>query len=236
MNCIILAAGRNTRLDNGIPKSMLKVGDETLMERHLRLFRSIGVTKFCVITGYRHHMLEEFFAQAPATVSTHVELIHNAEYDKANGVSLNCAADWISRQQEETFFFTMADHFFAADFLREAAKGMSKVDTLSLVVDRPGEANKHIDLADVTKVKVRNGLIAEIGKHLKTYDCYDTGLFMASKPMFDYLHQSIVNGGDSISNMVQLLAAEQRAAIYEVTGHFWNDVDTPSDLAVTRES
>jgi len=235
MKCIILAAGRNTRLDNGIPKSMLKVGDETLMERHLRLFRGIGVTHFCVITGYRHHMLDDFFAIAPEHVSTNVHIIHNPNFDKANGVSLYCAADWIGAS-EEPFFFTMADHYFTEAFLYEVAKGISNVHTLSLVVDRPGEANKHIDLEDVTKVKTSNGLITEIGKQLDVYDCYDTGLFMARKSMFYYLKKSIETGGDSISNMVQSLAAEKLAAVFEVNGHFWNDVDTPSDLATTRQS
>lgn len=235
MKCIILAAGRNTRLDNGIPKSMLKVGDETLMERHIRLFRHIGVTQFCVITGYRHQMLEAFFASRTEYISSAVQLIHNPEFDRANGVSLNCASDWVG-SSDEPFFFTMADHFFTEAFLKEVIKAVANVKTLTLVVDRPSEINKHIDLEDVTKVKTSKGLIVEIGKQLKEYDCYDTGLFMARKVMFEHLRTSIANGGDSISNMVQALAGKGLADVYEVNGHFWNDVDTPSDLATTRDS
>jgi choline kinase len=233
MNCIILAAGRNTRLDNGIPKSLLSVQGETLMERHMRLFSAVGVTNFCIVTGYRNEMLEDFFEKNQDRLPP-VTLVHNPDFDQANGISLLCAAEWIQRKSEENFFFTMADHFFTEDFLMEAVKGMETLDVLTLLVDRPGKLNAHIDLEDVTKVKVSENKIAEIGKHLAEYDVYDTGLFLANKRMFDHLKNCIDNGGDSISNMVQALASIKKADVYEVSGYFWNDVDTPSDLDATR--
>jgi choline kinase len=52
--------------------------------------------------------------------------------------------------------------------------------------------------------------------------------------MFDYLRQSIDQGKDSISNMVQMLTEKQQASLLEVSGHFWNDVDTPADLDYMR--
>ena len=232
MNCIILAAGRNTRLDNGIPKSLLSVQGETLMERHLRQFTSIGVKRFCVVTGYRNEMLEDFFSTRIDQFN--VELVHNPQFDLANGISLFRAAEWADQLPEENFFFTMADHFFTEDFLKDAMKAKESLEILTLVVDRPSELNAHIDLEDVTKVKVSENKIKEIGKHLADYDVYDTGLFMANRSMFSYLKECIDNGGDSISNMVQSLAAKGKADVFEVSGHFWNDVDTPSDLDTTR--
>lgn len=232
MNCIILAAGRNTRLDNGIPKSLLSVQGETLMERHLRQFTSIGVKQFCVVTGYRNEMLEDFFSSLKDQYD--VELVHNPQFDLANGISLYCASEWAQQLAEEQFFFTMADHFFTEDFLRDSMRAKQSLEILTLVVDRPSKQNAHIDLDDVTKVKISENKIKEIGKHLTDYDVYDTGLFLASKSMFGYLKQCIDNGGDSISNMVQSLAALGKADVFEVSGHFWNDVDTPSDLDTTR--
>ena len=232
MNCIILAAGRNTRLDNGIPKSLLSVQGETLMERHLRLFSKIGVKRFCVVTGYRNEMLEDFFSTRKDQFN--VELVHNPKFDLANGISLHCAAEWAEQLPEENFFFTMADHFFTEDFLSDAMQAKQTLDILTLVVDRPSKLNAHIDLEDVTKVKISENKIKEIGKHLTDYDVYDTGLFLANKSMFGYLKECIDNGGDSISNMVQALASAGKADVYEVSGHFWNDVDTPSDLDTTR--
>lgn len=232
MNCIILAAGRNTRLDNGIPKSLLAVQGETLMERHIRLFSKIGVKRFCVVTGYRNEMLEDFFNKKDQFSS--VDLIHNPQYDLANGISLMCASEWAEGLPEENFFFTMADHFFTEDFLQDAKKAMQTLDILTLIVDRPGKLNEHIDLEDVTKVKVTDNKIVQIGKHLTDYDVYDTGLFLANKRMFGSLKACIDQGGDSISNMVQALASVKKADVFEVSGHFWNDVDTPSDLDTTR--
>ena len=56
MVCVILAAGKNLRLNLGQPKSALTVGGQSLMERHIDQFQKIGVTDFAVITGF-HQVL-----------------------------------------------------------------------------------------------------------------------------------------------------------------------------------
>ena len=234
MNCIILAAGKNTRLDNGIPKSMLKIDEETLLDRHLRLFTKFGIENFCIVTGYRNEVLNEFIGNLDESLRKRITIAHNPRFDLANGVSLSRAGQWVKNFVTNDFFFTMADHFFSEDFVERAIAADSLATTLSLVVDRPSFSNAHIDLDDVTRVKSNNGLIENIGKHLDTYDFFDTGLFHAKVEMFEYLEESIREGKHSISNMVQRLIESKQASIREVSGHFWNDVDTPEDLDFMR--
>ena len=104
-----------------------------------------------------------------------------------------------------------------------------------LIVDRPAKSNAHIDLEDVTKVKSHGTFIDQIGKELQDYNFYDTGLFVARPSIFEALEECIAQGGESISNMVQLMASRQRAFVQEVSDCFWNDVDTPTDLKYMRE-
>ena len=234
MNCIILAAGKNTRLDNGIPKSMLEIGDETLLERHLHQFTKCGIENFCIVTGYRNEMLEEFIGNLSEPLRNRITIAHNPRFDLPNGVSLFQAKTWVKRFGIGEFFFTMADHFFSEEFVESALASDYTDTTLSLVVDRPSFTNAHIDLDDVTRVQSNGNLIQYIGKHIESYDFFDTGLFHARADMFDYLGKSIADGKHSISNMVQLLTKSKQACITEVSGHFWNDVDTPEDLDFMR--
>ena len=203
------------------------------MERHLRLFSSLGVQSFCVVTGYRHRMLEEFFEARSAAED--ITLMHNPAYERSNGLSLFQARSWAEEREQDRFFFTMADHFFSEEFLREASHQAPAQGVLSLAVDKPSETNRHIDLDDVTKVLGSDGKIESIGKHLTDYNYFDTGLFVASTEMFIHLQKTIDVGKESISDMVQALCAERLATYFEVSGHFWNDVDTPDDLQNMRK-
>ena len=235
MNCIILAAGKNTRLDNGIPKSMLKIGDETLLERHLRQFTKFGIENFCIVTGYRHHFLEDFIETLDISIKTRITVVHNSKFDLANGISLFQAKSWVEENSINDFFYTMADHYFSEPFVEQALSSKFSENVLSLVVDKPSQTNEHIDLDDVTRVQSDGELIQTIGKHLERYDYFDTGLFHGRREMFDYLEKSILAGKDSISNMVQLLTESKQASVKEVSGHFWNDVDTQADLSFMRD-
>ncbi len=60
---VILAAGRGTRLrpyTNDIPKGFIKIGNETLIERSVRLLKSNGIRKIIIGTGYLSEHYENF--------------------------------------------------------------------------------------------------------------------------------------------------------------------------------
>src|SRR5665811_871848 len=62
MRAIILAAGRGLRLQQAdgrqLPKCLLQFGGMSLLERHLRLLRSVGVENLVLALGYRHELVE----------------------------------------------------------------------------------------------------------------------------------------------------------------------------------
>ena len=61
MKAIILAAGRGTRLNHytaDLPKGMLSFAGETLIERQIRLFNSIGINDIIIITGYKSEKIK----------------------------------------------------------------------------------------------------------------------------------------------------------------------------------
>lgn len=235
MNLVILAAGKNTRLDTGIPKSLVKLNGETLMSRHIRLFKQHGVKKFCVISGYGAENLEQALPELIDTHNVDITILHNNRFDLENGFSVFRAKEWVEENQMEDFFLTMGDHVFDPDFIKEfILKSAELKSTLQLAVDMPGESNKHIDIDDVTKVQVdEDNFIESIGKTINEYNRYDTGLFRLKSNVFDVFQQSFDMGEYTISQSVSKLIADKQAKSVLVEGYTWNDVDNPDDLQST---
>ncbi|MCH8496427.1 MAG: NTP transferase domain-containing protein [Balneolales bacterium] len=259
-NGIILAAGKNSRFDTGIPKSMHEIGIQTLLERQVRQLHRAGVRNIAVVVGYRGDVLEEYIRQVLNPKVKHtVDIIWNHDFEKANAHSIACAREWIEGQApgpDDAFFCTMADHVFSDDFFSRVTREIKMHPpvemraTLHLAVDMVSEHNLHIDVADVTKVKldlesaidtsedapsVTGAQIVEIGKGLSSYSYYDTGCFVLKSSIFDAVDRAIDTVGDGISDTVTSLVSQGQARVIDVSGLFWNDVDTPDDFRKTTE-
>lgn len=235
--CIILAAGRNSRLDTGIPKSLLKAGEQSLIERQITVLNSFGIEQFCVVVGYQKEKLSEELNRIAAQHHIDIEIAVNMDWELENGYSLYSAKKWIEQYQIENFYFTMADHYFSLPFLEDVNDNIEFIEnnTLQLVVDKPGEHNKHIDIEDVTRVLVEKNRILKIGKMIPEYNFYDTGLFYAKSMIFNTLEKLVHEGACSISKMVSRLCEAKKAGVTAVGSHFWNDVDNEADLLSTLE-
>ncbi|WP_436517801.1 NTP transferase domain-containing protein [Ekhidna sp. To15] len=235
MNLVILAAGKNTRLDTGIPKSLVTLNGETLMARHIRIFKRCGVKKFCIISGYGAEKLQAALPELKNTLDADITILHNERFDLENGFSVFRAKEWVEENKMGDFFLTMGDHVFDPEFVAEFVKKSSGLEnTLQLAVDMPGESNKHIDIDDVTKVQVDDeGYIDSIGKMIPKFNRYDTGLFRLKSDVFDVFQQSFDREEYTISESVSKLMAGREAKSVLVEGYTWNDVDNPDDLQST---
>ena len=61
MRVIILAAGMGSRLrplTNDKPKCMLKLFNETLIERQIKIFHSFNINDITIVTGYRSEVID----------------------------------------------------------------------------------------------------------------------------------------------------------------------------------
>jgi len=239
MHCIILAAGKNSRLDTGKPKSLIEINGRTLMERHIRNFQMIGVNNFCVVTGHNPEPIRDLIPVLASSYGVTIDLMHNERFDLENGYSVSVAESWVKTQKAENFFLTMGDHAFQPEFVKTFDEKISSERLklkLILAVDKPGDWNKHIDIEDVTRVFAsEKGEILKIGKMIEEYNCYDTGLFSMNSTVFDTLNKCFAEGKYTISNMVSRLIAEKQARVLELSGYIWNDVDNPDDLNTTKK-
>ena len=95
MKAIILAAGMASRLRPltlTTPKSLLKVGERSLLQRSMDALIANGVREFCIVTGYLHEMIEDFVQKQYAD-SIKVTFIYNKVYETTN----NIYSLWLAR-------------------------------------------------------------------------------------------------------------------------------------------
>jgi len=244
-SAIILAAGKNTRFDTGIPKCLHKVDEVTLLERHIRELHKIHCHNIAVVVGYRGEVIEKYIHGLNEALIMPVDIVWNSEYEKGNAYSILAAVEWVKEQNSPYFFCTMSDHIYGSNFYHALFKSIDRIRSLpkkthpglsilNLAVDKVDTHNAHIDLLDVTKVQLHEvdrflSTIGSIGKELTDYNYFDTGFFVLKPDVFDEIREAMREVGDGISNTVTYLTKKNQASALDITGHYWNDVDTPED-------
>ena len=110
MRAIILAAGMGTRLRPltlTTPKSLIKVGEQTLIERQILFLNEIGISEIIVVTGY----LAEKFGFLEKKYG--IKLIHNDNYDIYN----NFYTMYLVREFLSNAYVIDADNYLHTNFL-----------------------------------------------------------------------------------------------------------------------
>ena len=222
MKCLIIAAGRGSRLKHSEPKPLVKLLGIPLIERVIRTAIEAGADDFFVVLGYRADEVKRFLSELSERLSVPIKTIINDKWSEfENGYSVYLAKEHI----REPFLLSMCDHIVEADILRELTRCSVDDGTVYLAADIRKD-NEFVDLDDVTKVKLDGDVIVDIGKGLKEYDAYDMGVFYCSTSIFDALEESINNGNSSLSGAIKALGKKKKARICPIDRGFWIDVDT----------
>lgn len=160
MKAIILAAGIGSRLSSitkDLPKALIKLNDETLLERQLRMLEKSGFEKddIIVVTGYKTEKIEE-------VAGSRAMIIYNQIYDKTNNIySLFLGFEKI--ENKETVYILNADTIFETSLFEE----LLEANGSHMVVDNVRE----LDEEDM-KVKVSDGKIVEVSKNIPINESY----------------------------------------------------------------
>lgn len=227
MKALIIAAGRGKRLSQkGYPKPLLPLLGLTLIERTILTGARAGLQEFFIVTGYEGEMVEDYLSHLALQKNLRLHFLRNDEWEsKGNGVSVLKAKDFL----DENFILLMTDHIFEETTLIELMNKGWKNARVVLASDFNIE-NKLIDVNDVTKVFIKNNVILDIGKEIKKYNAFDTGMFLCSPGIFHALEESSQKGNTSLSGGVRILAREGTARAFNIKNHLWMDIDTPKDL------
>ena len=89
MKAVILAAGRGRRLQamtRHCPKCLLEIGGKPLLYRYFDSLLPLGVTRICVVVGYKQESIREAVASYPSGVD--VAFLVNKDYERGSIGSL----------------------------------------------------------------------------------------------------------------------------------------------------
>jgi choline kinase len=226
-DAVILMAGSGSRLRASVPKPLVPISGRPLISHVINHLCRAGVRKLHVVVGYESGQL---LAGLKPLIPDRMELhpIENPFWEKQNGISLLSADGHVNAP----FVLTMADHLFEASVLNILLE-QAEPDSLNLAVDR--KIGSIFDLDDAMKVQTRNGLVAEIGKSLTSFDAIDTGLFVCPSETFSYLKAACKNDDCSLADGVRAMAHDQKVRAIDIGDGWWQDVDTPKTLVAAEQ-
>jgi choline kinase len=227
MKCLIIAAGKGTRLANlGDSKPLVPLLGKPLIIRVIETARTAGIEEFYVVTGYKAETIEKTLTAFAVKNRVSVNFIYNQEWEKQNGISVLKG----SEKLHEPFFLLMSDHIFDKSILRILKYFPSGFDEVVLAVDTRITGNPLVDLEDVTKVQVEAGDIIDIGKSIFPYNAFDTGIFLCTPVIFSALAESARKGDTSLSGGIRVLASQKKAKVMDIGNASWIDVDNEEML------
>lgn len=227
MRGLIIAAGRGKRLSHiSDLKPLVLLGKTPLLEHILLLANKAGINGFVVVTGYQAKEIRGFLDEISGKRNLKIDVINNEEWEKENGLSVLKAKGHFKGK----FVLLMSDHIFDTSIIERLKKFPLNDDEVVLAIDCNIENNPLVDLEEATKVKRENDKIIDIGKNLKEYNAFDTGIFLCTPAIFSALEQSIKMGDSTLSGGIRMLANKRKARVMNIGDRIWIDIDDENAL------
>ncbi len=222
MKCLIIAAGRGSRISSrGDSKPLIPLLGLSLIERVILTAKKSGLSDFYVVTGYNGEKVRQYLDRFSQSRNINITHITNEEWENGNGISVLKAKKLLN----ENFILLMGDHIFDESMLARLKNERIADDEVMLAVDYNIEINRLVDVDDVTRVLVEDNRILDIGKNIKKYNAYDTGIFLCSPAIFSAIEESLHNGDSSLSGGIRVLASKGKAKTFDIKDDYWIDVD-----------
>jgi CDP-L-myo-inositol myo-inositolphosphotransferase len=222
MRCLIIAAGRGSRISSrGDSKPLIPLLGLSLIERVILTAKKSGLSDFYVVTGYNGEKVRQYLDRFSQSRNINITHITNEEWENGNGISVLKAKKLLN----ENFILLMGDHIFDESMLARLKNERIADDEVMLAVDYNIEINRLVDVDDVTRVLVEDNRILDIGKNIKKYNAYDTGIFLCSPAIFSAIEESLHNGDSSLSGGIRVLASKGKAKTFDIKDDYWIDVD-----------
>lgn len=232
MKAIILAAGVGSRirpLTDNCPKSLLKVGGVTILERMLTHIQACGIIDVVFVLGYLQEQVEDFVKTSFPELNAH--FIVNDRYRKTNtGFSLMLTEDFV---QGSSFVKFDADVVFDKKILENL---LASDDLNVLCIDK----EIHLDAEEIKVIVNDDNRVLKASKTIAPAHamgesigiekiCPDTAilLFAELKTMMaqDQNHQEYYEGAYE-----RLMEKDVPFHALDITGLKWSEIDTKQDF------
>ncbi len=236
LHTIILSAGQGRRLGAltaTMPKCLLPVGDNTVLEWQIKALRAAGMDSCTVVVGFQAEQVEQLLARRfpPAA---RVRTLMNPLFDRAD----NLVSCWAAREQMDGDFLLLnGDTLFEPRVVERLVSSAPAPVTLAV-------RRKQAYDADDMKVIGADGVLRRIGKDLPADETSAESigmlLFRGDGPRLfrERLDAFVRSGRASRSWYVSIIddmAAGGLVRTRPVDGLRWAEIDYASDLEAAGE-
>ena len=241
MNAIILAAGKGIRLlhnTKNVPKGMLKLFNETLIERQIKIFHSCNINDITIVTGHRNEIID----------IPDVNYVKNENYETTDmNESLFCAL----KPSSSPILVTYSDIVFEQKIIQQM---LEITDGIRLAVNlnwKKHYQNRSMhSLSEAENVLVENERILQIRKNIsKSLQNQQIGEFLGIMMLssdhvkillerYSYLKKNHIGTFHNSSSLSNAYITDMLQEIINCginvnpvfTEGRWFEIDTPEDL------
>jgi choline kinase len=252
MKAVLLAAGIGKRLGpigQEIPKCLLQIGGQTLLERHVRALRKLGASPIIIVIGYKKELVERELAAkfpelrvasplngkggasaqtAKAPSDADVLLVANPAYHHGNLLSL-----WATHKLVANEPFVLLD----ADVLGDERLIQRIIETPhvnSFLIDRnfpEGEEEMHAAANAGRVLRFERGLKSRefeiVGESVGFFKFSAEGARAIFRKMQEYLVRSEVDA--HYDDALRDILTEVEFGFEDITGLPWIEIDFEED-------
>ena len=232
---VLLVAGIGSRLrplTNSIPKALLPLGSESILQRLIRQLRACGIERFVLATGYH----EEAVKTAMSPLGVPVEYCRNRDFaGTQNSVSFACCANSIRNEP----IVKLDGDLVVDDKILERVLGNSS--PMVVAVDSSRQLDQEAMKAEID----RNGYIRNFGKSISLAKSHAESIGIekldatSSGKVMSRIEELMAQGvtdkyyEDVYADLIQ--NSKLAAKAIDIAGLPWTEVDTFEDLILARQ-
>jgi choline kinase/phosphatidylglycerophosphate synthase len=200
------------------------MGGLALIERTVLGLLRAGIEQVVVVVG---HNAGSVATVAKGIAPGRVRTIEAKVWQSGNGASL-AAAERAVTSRDHLFVLVTVDHVFGEG----ALDALLRSEEPAVLID--GSPSRGV-WEEGTRVRVRRGAAVAFSKQLATH-AVDCGAFLLPREVFTAQRRAAAAGDHSLAGAITRLAEDNPLrAVYLPDGAWWQDVDTPDDLAVAKQ-
>jgi choline kinase len=227
MNAVILAAGTGSRLVNltrDLPKALVEVGGQPLIDFTLQFARNAGSEVITVVGGFYFEKLRTYLnAQHPD-----VYVLENPDFLKGNILSLTAALD----QQAEAFVLLNVDHIYPSRLAAALREKGCELESITAFVD----FDRPLGPDDMKVALSGERGITKISKNLHEFDAGYIGMtYIPTQALSLYRSatKAVTRAKNDavVEDILQWVSDHEKpVAIFDASGIRWLEVDNQRDL------
>lgn len=219
---VILAAGRGTRLQpytHDIPKGCMKVGEEKLIERSVRILKENGIRNIIIGTGHLHEQYEDFAQKNELTTFLNPEFATTGSFH-----TLQCGEN---KLLSNGFLLLESDLLYHSEAISRLLK-----DPRDNIILCSGFTLSN----DEVYVEIKNEQLNNLSKNreeLKSVDGELVGIWKISQKFFKKLMKHYSDNSESNSidyEMAIAKCADTKVGVLKIEDLVWCEIDNEEHL------